>query len=58
MNRIKRLEIREYYRVEGMTFIFYSWESRIKTFFLGIKRAFIYLMLAFRVLMRISPSVD
>ncbi len=59
MSKLKRLEFREIYEVDNIKVIYYGWEkSRIMTFFMAIKKAFIILVVAFRILMRISPSVD
>lgn len=45
--------------MNGVKLTYYEWEtSRIKALFETIKEAFIVIILAFRVLMRISPSVD
>ena len=58
MRRFKILEFREIYEIGRVMVIYYPWESRILMFFKTIKRAFLMLVVAFRILMRISPSVD
>ena len=55
----KEVLFREIYKIDGNEVIYYSWErSRIMAFFHVIKRLLIFLVIAFRILMRISPSVD
>lgn len=55
----KEISFREIYRTSDVHVIYYGWEkSRIMAFFMAIKRAFFILVVAFRILMRISPSVD
>ena len=44
----------EIYRMSDIHVVYSAWESRIKTFFMVIKRAFFILVIAFRILMRIS----
>ncbi len=55
----KEIHFREIYRMDGVKLTYYAWErSRIKALWSAIERAFFIVILAFRILMRISPSMD
>ena len=59
MKRLKRLLYWEIYVTHQVKASYYPRkESRIRAFYIALEKAFWMLILAFRILMRISPSVD
>ncbi|MCK5127948.1 MAG: hypothetical protein KAR42_16945 [candidate division Zixibacteria bacterium] len=55
----KEIHFREIYEIDNVMATYYPWEQlRIMTFFMLTKKAFILLIVAMRLLLRIEPKLD